>query len=63
LGGRLDQAEDLAGALVEPVAEIAHAILLLDLEVLLVRQLAYLGGEAVDPVVDIHVEGHPLPPR
>src|SRR5262249_50787324 len=56
--GGLDQAEDLAGLLVEPVAHILDAMLFLDLQVGLMRLGDSLGRQPVDMVVNIHEQRH-----
>jgi len=53
--GRVDQAEDLASALVEPVLQVVDSVLGLDFQVSRVGAGHCLGGEAVDLVVVIHV--------
>src|SRR5438270_4534057 len=62
LGGRgvrrLDEAEHLARALVEPVLQVTDAVALLLLEIALVGLGDSFGGQAVDVVVDIHEQGH-----
>jgi hypothetical protein len=42
--GSIDEAEDLALALVDPVAQIRHAVSFLGLEVSLVRSLHIIEG-------------------
>ena len=54
---RVDQAEGGAARFVEPVGHVADAILVLDLEVLLVRLRDFRGGHALE-VVAVHENGH-----
>src|SRR5262249_54572574 len=65
LARRLHQTEDLARALVVPVAQVADAVLVLDLEILLMRVPDRLGVESVDLVVHVEIKWHrsPLAPR
>ena len=56
--GRLDQAEHLPGALVEPVLLVVDAVGALDLEVAGVGSGDGLGGEPVDLLVDVHEQRH-----
>src|SRR5579859_355104 len=58
LVGCLDQAEGLARSLVEPVLVVRDSVALLNLHVLFVRTLDRLGGQAVDLVMNIHVQRH-----
>src|SRR3712207_2666796 len=52
----LNQAEDLAGVLVIPVLQVAHAVGPLHLEIPRVRSLDRHGGQAVNLVMHVHVE-------
>src|SRR5215211_6280007 len=56
--GSLDEAEDLAGLLVDPVALVVHAVLALDGDVGLVRLGDVGRRDAVGHVVNVHVERH-----
>src|SRR5688572_13751375 len=58
LARRLDQTEHLAGALVEPVPEVVHPVLVLDGQVLAVRvgHLVLVG--AFHPVVYVEIQRH-----
>jgi hypothetical protein len=63
LVGGLDQAEDLAGRLVEPVVPVVDAVFVLDLEVPGVRGRDGLGGQPGNVVMGIDGErygGAPL---
>src|SRR5262245_28110377 len=62
LAGRLHEAEDLAGAFVEPVAEILDAVFLLDLQVAAVGIRGDLGRQSVDLVVHVQVKRHSRAP-
>ena len=52
------QTEDLAGNGVEPCALVVYALVGLDCEVATVRLGQLLGGDAEEPVVNIHERGH-----
>src|SRR5215467_1332862 len=58
LAGGVDQAEDLACALVVPVPDVVDAVLALYLEVLLVRAGCHLRRQSVDLVVHVEIERH-----
>src|SRR5262245_37949442 len=62
LAGRLHEAEDLAGAFVEPVAEILDAVLLMDRQVAAVGIRGDLGRQSVDLVVHVQVKRHSRAP-
>ena len=55
--GRLDQAEDLAGRLVDPIVLVVDALLGLDAEIRLVRA-DDIGGLHSGDVMHVHVRGH-----
>src|SRR5690242_19774494 len=61
LARRLHEAEHLACALVEPVAEVVHAVLLLDLQILPMGVRGHVGSERLDLVVHVEVERHGVP--
>src|SRR6266850_7904196 len=61
LARSLDETEDLARALVVPVAQIADAVLVLDLEILLMRVPQRLSLQSVDLVVHVEIEWHRSP--
>jgi hypothetical protein len=60
LAGCLDQAEDLAGSLVEPVLQVVDTVLVLALQILAVGVRDTVGGQTVDLVVDIQIQWHPV---
>src|SRR5439155_1238407 len=62
LARRLNQAEGLPGALVEPIVEVLDSELLLNLQVLLMSAFDRLRGQAIDLVMDIHVKRHSKSP-
>src|SRR5215217_3596467 len=59
---RLDEAEDLARLLVDPVALVVDAVLVLRLDVLLMRLRDICGGDLATERVDVHVQRHDPPP-
>src|SRR5215467_16320446 len=59
----LHETEDLAGAFVVPVAQVAHAVLVLDLEISLMRMRGRIRVESVDLVVHVEIEWHRSPFR
>jgi hypothetical protein len=61
-GRRLDQAEDLALRLGDPVAQVRHVVVALLLQVGLVRLGDVVGGNAAVDRVDIHEERHLVAP-
>lgn len=61
--GSLDQAEDLARPFVDPVVDVADAVLVLDLHIGCVGSRHVLGrGPFRELVVDVHEQRHGLPP-
>jgi hypothetical protein len=58
----LDEAECFAGGLIEPILVVRDSVLGLNLHVLLVSSFDRFGGQAIDLVMNIHVEGHSEPP-
>src|SRR5262249_51524429 len=54
----LDEAEHLARPLVVPVAQVVHAVLVLNLEVLLMGATERLARQSLDFVVDVKIERH-----
>ena len=63
LVGSLDQAEGLARGRVEPVLLVRDSVLLLNLHVLFMRTLDRLRSQAIDLVMNIHVQRHHEPPQ
>src|SRR5438552_15443527 len=55
--GRVDEAEDLAVVLIDPVALVVHAVLALDPDVGFVCR-GDIGGFHPGDVVNVHVRGH-----
>src|SRR5687767_1906989 len=55
---RLDEAEDLARLLVDPIAAVVDPVLTLDLEVLLMGLRHVVGGDPVADVVNVHEQRH-----
>src|SRR3954468_13564518 len=62
LRGARREAEHLAGVGVEPGTLEVHVLVALDCQVAIVRLAKLLGGDAEEPVVDVHVLVHALPP-
>src|SRR6267142_3276479 len=58
LVGRLDQTERPAGARIEPVLVVRHSVLFLNLHILLVSTLDRFCRQAIDFVMNVHVERH-----
>src|SRR5260370_5041400 len=59
----LDQTEGFAGSLIEPVLVIRDSVLLLNLHILFVRTLDRLSSQAIDLVMNIHIQRHREPPH
>ena len=59
---RFNQAKDLAGRLVKPVAQVLDAILLLRLEIGRMGLANRIGGEPLDMGVHIHIQWHDFSP-
>src|SRR5215217_7085611 len=59
---RLDEAEDLARLLVDPVALVVDAVFVLRLDVLLMRLRNICGGHLATERVHVHVQRHDPPP-
>ncbi len=57
-GGRVDEAEDRACALVDPVAQVADAVLRLRLEIGEVCLANVLDGDPAVDAVHVHEERH-----
>src|SRR5207302_9416995 len=63
LAWSLDQTEGFARSRIEPVLVICDSVVLLNLHVLYVRTLDRLGSQAIDLVMNIHVQRHREPPH
>src|SRR5437870_10292522 len=63
LAWSLDQTEGFARSRIEPVLVIRDSVVLLNLHVLFVRTLDRLGSQAIDLVMNIHIQRHREPPH
>src|SRR2546430_8358240 len=63
LAWSLDQTEGLARGRIEPVLVVRDSVLLLNLHVLFMRTLDRLGSQAIDLVMNIHIQRHNEPPQ
>src|SRR5262249_47916448 len=61
LARRLHEAEHLARAFVEPVAEVVHPVLLLDLQILAMGVRGHIRRQRLDLVVHVEIERHGVP--
>src|SRR2546427_13130944 len=59
----LDQTEGFARGRVEPVLVVRDSVLLLNLHILFVCTLDRLSGQAIDLVMNIHIQRHRGPPH
>src|SRR5260370_34670776 len=59
----LDQTEGFARSRIEPVLLVRDSVLLLNLHILFVCTLDRLRGQAIDLVMNIHIQRHREPPH